>query len=94
MVFTQRYCNVLYTRTLPIHRFVYKCSRFKPGTANSAVGCASCKPLHPTLLSAGSLGMRMTQSRRLRAKSSLNMSRSQRHLDWVKSKFSSLKVRD
>ncbi len=41
----------------------------------------------------GSLTGRLTQTRRLRAKSSLNMTRSQRHLDWVKSKFSSLKVR-
>ena len=31
-------------------------------------------------------------NRKLRARSSLNMTRSQKQLDWVKSKFSSLKV--
>lgn len=50
----------------------------------------SLKP-HESVRAAMEINQKRLPSKRLRAKSNMNMTRSQRNLDWVKSKFASLK---
>jgi len=52
----------------------------------------NARHLKPPEVHRGSLADRYTRAGKLRAKSNLNMSRSQKNLDWVKSKFASLKA--
>ena len=52
----------------------------------------NARHLKPPEVHRGSLAEKYARVGKLKSKSNLNMSRSQRNLDWVKSKFASLKA--
>jgi len=52
----------------------------------------NARHLKPPEIHRGSLADKYTRAGKLRAKSNLNMTRSQKNLDWVKSKFASLRA--
>jgi len=52
----------------------------------------NARHLKPPEVHRGTLSEKMGRASRLRAKSNINMTRSQKNLDWVKSKFASLKA--
>ena len=52
----------------------------------------NARHLKPPEVHRGSLAEKYAKVGKLRSKSNLNMSRSQRNLEWVKSKFASLKA--